>query len=137
MRAFGAFLLIIGLGWAAIGIAQGCSSFLALVNNPNAVGAESTGVALSWVLNGIVYVFPGFVVAGISALVRRFSQKQVSTSGSSNDIEAGTRVGRNARVVAEASEMGESGEMKSCPFCAEHIRAAAVVCRYCGRDLPT
>jgi len=28
-----------------------------------------------------------------------------------------------------------SGEGRTCPYCAEVIKANAVVCRYCGRDI--
>ena len=36
-----------------------------------------------------------------------------------------------------ASEMPALGEfLRKCPFCAEHIKCEASVCRYCQRDVP-
>jgi hypothetical protein len=42
------------------------------------------------------------------------------------------------RASAPATEAAatDSGATRDCPFCAETIKTAAKVCRYCGRDLP-
>ena len=40
------------------------------------------------------------------------------------------------RAEIEAQQPAEEGDMKECPFCAEKIRAKAVICRFCNRELP-
>jgi hypothetical protein len=51
------------------------------------------------------------------------------------DAEAARAVRVQAAVNASTTGRSASSNTRPCPWCAEEIKSAAVVCRYCGRDV--
>ncbi|MEO6708181.1 MAG: zinc ribbon domain-containing protein [Planctomycetota bacterium] len=74
-----------------------------------------------------------------------WSDIRIESSGGSDPLVSHGHTKSDARRIKELIEMyqarlgtasdGNSGETKVCPHCAETIKLAAKVCRYCGHAL--
>jgi hypothetical protein len=74
-----------------------------------------------------------------------FSNILIESSGGSDPIASHGHTKSDAQEIkrlieaAQQNRLGDTagtGDMRPCPFCAESIKAAAKVCRFCNRDVP-
>lgn len=74
-----------------------------------------------------------------------WSDIRIESSGGTDPLESHGHTKGDARRIKELIETLENelssddhaldGDTKTCPHCAEKIKRAAKVCRYCGRDV--
>jgi cobalamin biosynthesis protein CobD/CbiB len=89
--------------------AAGCLVFLLIVSIATMVGADF--------LSSLVMGFIGAVLAQVVVMTKTAVPKQ--------------RIAPTIQRVEDAA----TGDTKSCPYCAETIKSAAVKCRFCGSEL--
>lgn len=109
--------------WVYYGGAVVSSFLLALIANKIAVGKGSKPIFFKGhpLIFWSIILPPVGVVWSLALLVKAADFKSV------DQIPA---------QPVQPAQPAEYVELKTCPFCAEPIRKAAIVCKHCSRDLP-
>lgn len=74
----------------------------------------------------------GLVIWAIRAMIQANERKRALEAAAVAAIEAE----RRAKSEARRLEIIEAEANRTCPICAERVKRAAQVCRYCGHQLP-
>ena len=125
-RAIGAVALIlalVGMGAGFMSAQEQYSNTLNQIGNYFGAGNSFFSLLIGnpFFLIGVVAFF-----VGVGLLV---TSSGSAGSGSSSSPSSSS-------TMPPSRPTAPTSGTKPCPFCAEPIQAAAVVCRWCGRDIP-
>ena len=114
----GVVLIVIGIGWAALGVMNLVSGLQRL--DEQGFGDAGKGFAL--IFNMAFLIVPGLMLAGLGVIVRRQRRRAMASSSAGSSASA---------AIDQRPPVVEDIMTKKCPECAETIKLRAVVCRFC------
>jgi hypothetical protein len=111
MKAIGAILLVVGLLFGIVAL-----------NMDTSVATEAQSIG------GID--IPSVRVNNLGLMDQRRNYLMVAAVGA---VVGVLLVAAGSMQTASHTAVGET---RQCPYCAEDVKVEAVICRFCGRDLP-